>query len=94
MAATRTVLLKTSLAPDVGVMALLMTTAGVIGALLMWWAARRTPANVPVRAARHFPHRAALAGSIAAGRIGFRPPEPGLAEQHPCLVYRSAFGLS
>ena len=45
MAATRTLLMKTGLAPDVGVMALLITAAGVIGALLIWWAARGTRAN-------------------------------------------------
>jgi len=45
MAATRTLLLKTGIVADVGVMAILITTAGVIGALAIWWAARRTPAN-------------------------------------------------
>jgi uncharacterized membrane protein YcfT len=45
MAATRTLLLMTGLVPDVGVMALLITAAGVIGALALWWAVRRTRAN-------------------------------------------------
>jgi uncharacterized membrane protein YcfT len=42
MAATRTLLLKTGLVADVGVMSLIVTTAGVIGALAMWWAVRGT----------------------------------------------------
>ena len=42
MAATRTLLLKTGLVPDVGVMSLIVTTVGVIGALAIWWAVRGT----------------------------------------------------
>jgi uncharacterized membrane protein YcfT len=42
MAATRTLLLKTGLVADVGVMSLIVTTAGVVGALAMWWAVRGT----------------------------------------------------
>jgi uncharacterized membrane protein YcfT len=45
MAATRTALLKTGLVPDVGTMSLLVTAAGVLGALAMWWAARATGAT-------------------------------------------------
>ncbi len=45
MAATRTVLLKTAIVPDVGVMSLVVTIAGVVGALAMWWAARATGAT-------------------------------------------------
>ena len=45
MAATRTALLKTGLVPDVGTMSLLVTVAGVLGALAMWWAARATGAT-------------------------------------------------
>jgi uncharacterized membrane protein YcfT len=45
MAATRTVLLKTAIVPDVGAMSLIVTIAGVIGALAMWWAARATGAT-------------------------------------------------
>ncbi len=41
MAATRTLLVKSSIVPDVGLMSVLVTAAGVVGALLMWWAARR-----------------------------------------------------
>jgi uncharacterized membrane protein YcfT len=41
MAVTRTLLLKTSLVPDIGLVALIVTTAGVVGALAMWWAATR-----------------------------------------------------
>jgi hypothetical protein len=42
MAATRTLLVKTGLVPDVGVMSLIVTTAGVVGALAIWWAVRGT----------------------------------------------------
>ncbi len=45
MAVTRTLLIKTGIIPDVGAMAIVVTAAGVIGALAMWWAARSTPAN-------------------------------------------------
>ena len=45
MAATRTALLKTGLVADVGTMSLLVTAAGVLGALAMWWAARATGAT-------------------------------------------------
>lgn len=43
MAATRTILLKTGIVTDVGLIALLVTIAGVIGALAIWWATRATP---------------------------------------------------
>jgi uncharacterized membrane protein YcfT len=43
MAATRVLLVKTGLVPDVGTMAALVTTAGVLGALLLFWAVRGTP---------------------------------------------------
>jgi uncharacterized membrane protein YcfT len=46
MAATRTVLLKTSWLADIGVVSLIVTAAGVIGALALWWAARGTALNV------------------------------------------------
>ena len=42
MAATRTLLLKTSLVTDVGVIAMIVTAMGVFGALAMWWAAKRS----------------------------------------------------
>jgi uncharacterized membrane protein YcfT len=42
MAATRTVLLKTAIVSDVGAMSLIVTIAGVVGALAIWWAARAT----------------------------------------------------
>jgi uncharacterized membrane protein YcfT len=45
MAATRTLLVRTGIVPDVGAMALLITAAGVVGALAIWWAARRMHAN-------------------------------------------------
>ncbi|MBX9845191.1 MAG: acyltransferase family protein [Xanthobacteraceae bacterium] len=43
MAVTRTVLLKTGIIPDLGTVSLIVTAAGVIGALCWYWAVRRTP---------------------------------------------------
>lgn len=43
MAASRAILLKTGVITDVGVIALLVTICGVVGALGWWWAVRRTP---------------------------------------------------
>ncbi|WP_249127215.1 acyltransferase family protein [Bradyrhizobium sp. U87765 SZCCT0110] len=45
MAASRTLLLKTGLIADIGVVALLVNVAGVLGALAMWWAVRGTRLN-------------------------------------------------
>jgi len=42
MATTRTVLLHTGIIPDLGTVAVLVTTMGVIGALCWFWAARNT----------------------------------------------------
>jgi uncharacterized membrane protein YcfT len=42
MMMTRTLLIKSGLVPDVGIMSLLVTTAGVIGPLLLWWLVRGT----------------------------------------------------
>ena len=43
MAVTRTVLLKTGIITDLGTISLIVTTAGVIGALVWYWAVRWTP---------------------------------------------------
>jgi uncharacterized membrane protein YcfT len=43
MAASRSVLLKAGWVPDVGTMSALVTLAGVVGALALFWAVRRTP---------------------------------------------------
>ena len=43
MAATRTLLLKTGIVPDLGTVSLIVTAAGVVGALCWYWAARSTP---------------------------------------------------
>ena len=42
MAATRTLLLKSALVPDVGAIALIVTVAGLLGALALWWGVRGT----------------------------------------------------
>jgi uncharacterized membrane protein YcfT len=43
MAATRIMLLKTGLISDLGTISVIVTFAGVIGALAWYWAARGTP---------------------------------------------------
>jgi uncharacterized membrane protein YcfT len=43
MAASRSVLLKTGVISDVGTISALVTTAGVIGALMLYWTVRNTP---------------------------------------------------
>ncbi len=43
MAATRTLLLKTGIVTDVGTESLIVTAAGVIGALMLFWLVRWTP---------------------------------------------------
>ncbi len=42
MLTTRLALLKTGLVPDVGMMALIVTLAGIFGALAIWWLVRDT----------------------------------------------------
>lgn len=41
MAIVRVALLKTGIVPDIGLVSLIDTAAGVLGALLMWWGAKR-----------------------------------------------------
>jgi len=41
MAIVRVLLLKTNIIPDIGVISLIDTTAGVLGALAIWWGATR-----------------------------------------------------
>jgi uncharacterized membrane protein YcfT len=43
MAATRVALIKTGLIADIGTISLIVTAAGVIGALVIYWAVRNTP---------------------------------------------------
>jgi uncharacterized membrane protein YcfT len=45
MAATRTLLLKSGLIHDIGTISLLVTIAGIFGALAIWWMVRGTRAN-------------------------------------------------
>ena len=42
MASTRVLLLKSGLIDDIGIVSLIVTAAGVIGALVIWWATRGT----------------------------------------------------
>jgi uncharacterized membrane protein YcfT len=43
MAASRSVLLKTGIIPDLGTVALLVTASGIAGAVALFWAVRHTP---------------------------------------------------
>jgi uncharacterized membrane protein YcfT len=43
MAASRSLLLKLNLIPDLGTVALLVTASGIAGAVLLFWAVRNTP---------------------------------------------------
>jgi uncharacterized membrane protein YcfT len=43
MAAARALLLRTGIVPDLGIVALLVTAAGVAGAVALFWAVRHTP---------------------------------------------------
>jgi uncharacterized membrane protein YcfT len=43
MALSRSLLLKTGLVPDLGTVALMVTASGIAGAVLWFWAVRRTP---------------------------------------------------
>jgi uncharacterized membrane protein YcfT len=45
MAATRTLLLKFGPIHDIGTISLIVTVAGIVGALAIWWTARGTRAN-------------------------------------------------
>jgi uncharacterized membrane protein YcfT len=45
MAASRTVLLKAGIIHDIGLVSLIVTIVGVIGAVLIWWACRNTRLN-------------------------------------------------
>jgi uncharacterized membrane protein YcfT len=45
MAATRTLLLKFGLIHDIGTVSLIVTIAGIVGALAIWWMVRGTRAN-------------------------------------------------
>ncbi len=45
MAATRTLLLRFGLIHDIGAVSLLVTIAGIVGALAIWWMSRGTRAN-------------------------------------------------
>jgi hypothetical protein len=43
MSITRTLLLNTGIVTDTGIMALIVTAVGLVGALCIWWSVRRTP---------------------------------------------------
>ena len=73
MAAARIVLFKTGIVGDLGVISLLVTAAGLAGALVHLLAVARHPLfRIPVRTAAAFPHRAAEAARLAARTVGPR----------------------
>ncbi len=45
MATTRALLLKTNIIPDLGWVSIIVTALGVLGALIMWWGAKRFGLN-------------------------------------------------
>jgi len=45
MAASRTILLKAGIIHDIGLVSLIVTIVGVVGAVLIWWACRNTRLN-------------------------------------------------
>jgi len=59
----RTLLLKTGIMSDVGLISLIVTVVGVAGALLIWRAALLGACELPVRAAGRVLDRAERAGS-------------------------------
>ena len=67
MAATRTLLLKTGMIADIGTVSLIVTVAGVAGALVIWRLALRAARQLPVRAAGRVLDRAEEGGAGVAG---------------------------
>ncbi len=68
MAATRTFLVRSGVILDVGILSVVVTVAGVVGALAIWWAARGSRADFLFRRPnflRIAPHR----------RVGLQPAE-------------------
>ena len=46
MAVTRILLLKLGIIQDIGVISIIVTMAGILGSLVIWWWARRTGLNL------------------------------------------------
>ena len=67
MAVTRTLLLKTGVISDIGTVSLIVTIAGVAGAVLIWRAALAVGAPFPVRTPGCVLDRAAKGRDAAAG---------------------------
>ncbi len=81
MAVTRTLLLKTGVITDIGMISLIVTVAGVVGAVLIWRLALALARRLPVRAPSRLLDRAeeGCAGAAAGG--------VGLPHHcRPCLV--------
>ena len=80
MAVTRIVLLKFGLVSDLGTVALLVTTAGILGALTLFWIVRNTPLAFLFERpgwARLAPANVVGAEALAGGTAGYRNPAGG-----------------
>ena len=74
MAATRTLLLKTGIIADIGTISLLVTIAGVVGALAICWAVRGTRLGFLFERPARFRLAPAAAGAAAGGVDELRSP--------------------
>ena len=74
MASTRTLLLKTGIIHDIGMVSLIVTVVGVAGALLIWRAALAVARQLPVRAAGRVLDRAAEGAARSAAGGGVQRP--------------------
>jgi uncharacterized membrane protein YcfT len=76
MAATRTLLLKTGIVPDVGTMSVLITAAGIFGSLALYWVVRGTWADFLFeRPARFWLVPKAASKSEAKPKLALQPAE-------------------
>jgi len=71
MATMRTVLIKTGLIADAGLISLVVTATGVVGPVLLFWTVRNTPARLLFNRPQMFRYRPPQT-----------PPLPGLARPH------------
>jgi uncharacterized membrane protein YcfT len=71
MAASRTLLLKTGVIADLGIVSLLVTLAGVTGPILLYWTVRNTPASFLFRRPGWARLASASSGWHSAGHVQF-----------------------
>jgi uncharacterized membrane protein YcfT len=75
MAATRTVLLKAGVIQDLGTVSIIVTTAGVVGPVLLFWAVRHTPLNFLFRRPQWAQIPATARQKVTQPEIARRQPE-------------------